>query len=602
MSRDLRDPLDPERDFYVGEPGKGPELVWYVDYTFRHADRGRAVILRAMEYLGETGAVIAIRQNPAGSRRPESECAARAAVASGLQQRFLDMHAALTSHRGSFDRAAMMALARDQGLDMERFEADFDCAETAERIAADKASAARAGGNMTPLLFINGRLYLGAWDEVELIEAVKRPLGLRVRLAADDFFHWAASGGLVLLLATLAALLVANIGLHDAYEQVRDTDFGFTWDGSAFALPLEQWINDGLMAVFFLIVGIEIKRELVDGELSDPARAALPIIGAIGGMAAPALIYTAFNFGTETAHGWGIPMATDIAFTLGLMALLGRHVPTSLKIFVSALAIADDLGAILVIAAFYGDGLETTPLVGAVVVLAVMALLNRTRVYARTPYLILGVVLWGFVHASGLHATLAGVLTAIAIPSRRSGNLHGVAAQTAAVFEAELDDREEERPTVRDGTLSILENALERLREPGVHLQRALESWSTFLILPLFAFFNTGIAIGNASFSISSPEVLGVVCGLAIGKPLGIFTVCWVSVKLGITRLSPEIRWSQMLGAGCLAGVGFTMSIFIAAAAFSGEELEGVKLAILLASTASAAVGMGILWAVRRRN
>ncbi|WP_118134756.1 Na+/H+ antiporter NhaA [Oceanicella sp. SM1341] len=602
MSRHLKDPLDPERDFLVGTPGAGAELVWYVDYTFRHADRGRAVILKAMEHLGEHDAVIAIRQNPSGARMPESDLAARAAVAAGLQGRFLDMHQALTSHHGAFDRAAMCGIAAELGLDTARFEADLDSGEVGARIAEDRASATRGGAAMTPLLFIDNRLYLGAWDEVELIEAVKRPLGLRVRLAADDFFHWAASAGLVLLVATLAALVVANIGYHELYERVRDTDFGFTWGEAGFALPLEQWINDGLMAVFFLIVGIEIKRELVDGELSDPARAALPIIGAIGGMAAPALIYTAFNIGTETAHGWGIPMATDIAFTLGLMALLGRHVPTSLKIFVSALAIADDLGAILVIAAFYGDGLEPTPLVGAALVLAVMALMNRTRVYARTPYLILGVLLWGFVHASGLHATLAGVLTAVAIPSRRSGNLHGVAAQTAAVFEAELDDREEERPTVRDGTLSILQNALERLREPGVHLQRALESWSNFLILPLFAFFNTGIAVGSASFSVSSPEVLGVVGGLAIGKPLGIFTVCWVSVKLGITRLSPDIRWSQMLGAGCLAGVGFTMSIFIASAAFSGEELEGVKLAILLASTASALVGMGILWAVRRRG
>ena len=305
----------------------------------------------------------------------------------------------------------------------------------------------------------------------------------------------------------------------------------------------------------------------------------------------PALIYVAINWNSpDTLHGWGIPMATDIAFTLGIMALLGRRVPTSLKIFVSALAIADDLGAILVIALFYGHGFHMDAFLFGVGILAIMLVLNRARIYSRTPYLLLGVVLWYFVYESGLHATLAGVLTALAIPSRRSASIEGVAEQAASVFEAERANT-----AIGAGALARLESAVERLREPGFHLQHALEGWSNFLILPLFAFFNTGILIIGSSFALGSPEVLGVMAGLVIGKPLGIFLICYLGVRLGLAKLSPEISWTQVVGAGLLAGVGFTMSIFIGSAAFSGEQLESVKLAILIASLVAGSLGALVL-------
>jgi NhaA family Na+:H+ antiporter len=331
--------------------------------------------------------------------------------------------------------------------------------------------------------------------------------------------------------------------------------------------------------------------------LSDPARAALPIIGAIGGMVVPALIFAAINWGLPSQHGWGVPMATDIAFTLGILALLGDRVPTSLKVFVSALAIADDLGAILVIAIFYGEGFHGQPFAIAVAIFALMMGLNRGRIYARIPYLILGVALWYFVHESGLHATLAGVLTAAAIPSRRSANIRGVAAQAAAIFEAEMRDPD---TPVAHRTLTRLQSAIERLREPGFHLQNALENWSNFLILPLFAFFNTGIHMVGTHFSPTAPEVMGVIAGLALGKPLGIGLSVFVAVRFGLARLSSEISWRQLIGAGSLAGVGFTMSIFIGSASFAGEQLASVKLAILLASLISALIGSVLLWTAPR--
>ncbi len=346
------------------------------------------------------------------------------------------------------------------------------------------------------------------------------------------------------------------------------------------------------MALFFLIVGIEIKRELVDGELSTLSSAALPLIAAIGGMLVPAAVYALVNWGEPTIKGWGIPMATDIAFTLGILALLGDKIPTSLKVFVSALAIADDLGAIIVIAVFYGHGFQMDQFLFACLVFSFMITLNIGRVYTPTPYLILGAILWYFTHESGLHATLAGVLTAIAIPSRPSAQIKGVALQASRIFAYEL--RNPDKPA---GTGSVLglQSIIDRLRDPGFHLQHVLESWSNFLILPLFAFFNTGIIIIGASFSLLQPEVLGVILGPLIGKPLGIFVFVYIAVKLGLARLPAEINWTQILGAGLLCGVGFTMSIFISSAAFQGEQLQSVKLAVLLASVLAAILGTIVL-------
>ncbi|MBF9034448.1 Na+/H+ antiporter NhaA [Rhodobacterales bacterium HKCCE2091] len=585
-------PFDRDTEMILaGEAGRA-NMVWFIDYSDRNTRRVRDLLVRTAGRFGADGVALSIRFL-CGDTGEGGGIAARAAIAAWKQGRLPEMHRALFSRPPVYTEAIVLGIAKALEYDIERFRADMNSDETLERIAADEASIAGASPG-APVLFINGRHYLDAWDETALIEAVERPLGQRVRIASTDFFEWAASAGLVLILATLAALFIANIGFHDAYEHFRETPIGLTVGGNGFSLPLEAWINDGLMALFFLLVGIEIKRELLVGELSDPSRAALPIIGAIGGMVAPALIYAGINWGhPDTVHGWGVPMATDIAFTLGIMALLGDRVPTSLKVFVSALAIADDLGAILVIALFYGEGFHMEPFLIACGVMVLMIGLNVGRFYARTPYVLLGIVLWYFVHEAGLHATLAGVLTAAAIPSRRSGSVEGVAAQTQAIFEAEM---REDRGNIADAAVMRLQNAIERLREPGFHLQHRLENWSNYLILPLFAFFNTGILVMGSSFSAMAPESMGVILGLLVGKPLGIVGICWIAVKLRVARLSSEISWTQMAGAGFLAGVGFTMAIFIASSAFSGAELESVKLAVLMASSLAAVTGAAILW------
>lgn len=601
MTDNAEPAVDPERDFHLGRADSGREVVLYGEYTSPACRRLRDILRRIAERLSDR-IVYVYRQFPEPGDAT-AERAARAAIAAGQQGRFWEMHQALFQRGQGLSAGEIRELADQIGLEADRFTREMESEEVEAHLARDRQSAQTAGVTRTPTLLIEGRPYLGSWDELSILEAIERPLGFRVERASQRFFGWAASGGFVLVLASLAALIAVNTGFADLYETLTGMPFALMLGDAVFSLSLKDWINDGLMTVFFLIVGIEIKRELVSGELSSLSNAMLPIIGAIGGMVVPAGIYLLLNWGEPTQHGWGVPMATDIAFTIGLMALLGRRVPNSLRIFVSALAIADDLGAIVVIALFYGHGLHFAPLAAGVACLVVMALLNRARVYRLAPYLVLGVLLWALVHASGLHATLAGVLTAAMIPSRPAAKLGEVAAQAKVIAdttERDAADPESEADTGR--ALGILENAIAQMREPGHHLQRALENWTNFLILPLFAFFNTGILLAGSAFSPFAPQVSGVILGLVVGKPLGIFAACWIATRLGWARLSSEISWLALLGAACLAGVGFTMSIFIATAAFSGPALSSVKLAVLLASTVSALLGIAILQAAGRAS
>lgn len=596
MTKRLDVPCDLSSDRLIGAPSGKARLVWYLGYGRQYDNRTRRLFCEVLEHMRDSNAVIEIRPYAAVE---SGDMLARAVIAGAKQGQCEKITHAVTSHVGQVGDDELTQFAVSSGLDVEQFISDCRSTETATQIATFRDDAMRLGATVSGL-YIEDRYYDGVWDENSVMEAIKKPFGYRLRESSNDFYSWAASAGLVLVLSTIAALVLVNIGFHQTYEHIRETLTGIKFGDGLFELSIEQWVNDGLMAIFFLLVGIEIKREVVDGELSDLTKAMLPIFGAMGGMVMPALIYSACNIGKATISGWGVPMATDIAFTLGLIALLGRRVPMTLIVFVSALAIADDLGAILVIALFYGHGFHLTPFLWAGGVLAVMFALNLGKVYARTPYLLLGVVLWYFVFESGIHATLAGVLTAMAIPSRKSGNVAGAAAQASALLEAELqrsdDDEQTGALTIGTHAFHSLQLAIERLREPGFHLQHSIERWCNFLILPFFAFFNMGILIVGTSFEVTTPESLGVIGGLMIGKPLGIVLFCWIATKLGIAQLGDGISWRQLMGAGFLAGVGFTMSIFIATAAFDEAQLPGVKLSILLASCAAASLGMLILY------
>ena len=378
-----------------------------------------------------------------------------------------------------------------------------------------------------------------------------RPLSL-----LRDFLDGEASGGIVLIAATALALMVANSPLLEAYELVLQAGVG--------PLSVEHWINDALMALFFLLVGLEIKREMIDGQLATWPRRVLPGIAAAGGMLVPAIIYASLNAGDPaTLRGWAIPTATDIAFALGVISLLGKRVPASLKIFLAALAIIDDLGAVVIIALFYSTGLSLPDLAGAAIVLGLLLVLNRRGILQLWPYLALGVVLWVLVYRSGIHATLAGVALALAIPLRS-----------------------------RDGRTDDVETS------PLHRLEHRLGRVVPFVIVPIFGFANAGVSLAHVGAgALLDPLTLGVAAGLLMGKLLGVFGSAATVIRLGLADLPAGATWTQLFGTALLCGIGFTMSLFIGLLAFAGEPnlQEEVKLGILCGSGLAALLGTIVL-------
>jgi NhaA family Na+:H+ antiporter len=376
-----------------------------------------------------------------------------------------------------------------------------------------------------------------------------RPIELTRTFVA--FFESEKAGGVLLILCTLLSLGIANSSLGSVYQEIWHTKFA--------GLSVEHWINDALMAVFFLFIGLELERELYVGELSNLKKALLPLFAAIGGIALPALIHYSLNAGTPTQAGTGIPMATDIAFALGVMALLGDRIPASLKVFLTALAVMDDLGAIIVIAVFYTATVSLSYLLGAFAVFVVLVVLNRRfRVMALWPYLLGGALMWFLMLKSGVHATIAGVMLAFAIP-----------------FSSVAEDQD----------------------SPSHRLEHILHKPVAFGILPLFALANTAVVISAGwQDDLLTTNSLGIIGGLVLGKPFGIALMCALAVSIGICRLPDDLAWRHVFGAGLLGGIGFTMSIFITNLAFAGNAdfINASKIAILLASIAAG--GLGFLW------
>lgn len=430
------------------------------------------------------------------------------------------------------------------------------------------------------------------------------------------FFQLQTSGGILLLLATAFALLWANSDWRDAYDALWHASFGFQWMGFELVRPLHFWINDGLMAIFFFVVGLEIKREIWVGELSTPKKAALPLVAAVGGMLFPAIVYVVLTGLKDPAYmsGWGIPTVTDIAFALGVLAVLGKRVPVGLKVFLTALAIIDDLGAILLIALFYSQGLHLEYLMAALVILAVLFGLNRLQVDSPLPYALLGLVLWAAILKSGLHATIAGVLLAFTIPARSRINPCDFYEKGKACLQrfneadqAACERSACERPdkglmlTNQEHQASVqeLELLCEEVQSPLQKLEHILHPWVGYAILPLFALANAGVTIpaGGPLAMLVHPIGIGIVAGLFLGKQLGITSFSWLAVKTGLAELPQGVNWPLIYGASILGGIGFTMSLFISVLAFqSPAYITSAKMGVLLASLLSGLVGMAVLW------
>jgi len=577
-------------------------LVGYRDFKKKLSEDAVQSIQESLNEYGDS-VKIEFKYYPDIETKPSVFYAAKAVIAAEKQAKSDEIYMALAGIKSEYSESIILKTVQNHGLDMDRFKEDYASEEVETRLRDDIKAAKKSGINVFPGITINGEPYLGAWDGYALKEAIKKRGARRIQLAIESFFSWGASGAMVLIVATIAALIVVNSGYHQLYEHWLELKVGFKFATFEFIQSREVWVNDFFMAIFFLVIGLEIKKEVIDGELSDMKKAAMPVIGAIGGMLVPAMLYVLVNAGTDTINGWGIPMATDIAFTLGLMALLGKRVPIALKVFISALAVADDLGAILVIALFYGHGFHLLPFILSILIVGVMYILNRNKVFNLSLYLVLGVLLWALIFQSGLHATIAGVITAMLIPHRRRANLTTIAEQTNVIFHREINkvkDPNNEQKDISRNSLRILQKAVERLREPSDHLMHSLEKVVNFFILPMFAFFNTGILLTGADVDLLAPLNLGILLGLFIGKPLGIVGACWIASKARIAHLSTDFNWPQLIGASCLAGVGFTMSIVVASSAFNEEVLTSAKISILIASGLSAIVGLLLLRTVTR--
>ncbi|MBF6594891.1 MAG: Na+/H+ antiporter NhaA [Thermaceae bacterium] len=407
----------------------------------------------------------------------------------------------------------------------------------------------------------------------------------------EDFWNSQARGGFILFVVALLAFVIANAGGYGWYSALKETPLRLSFGDFALDKTLSSWVKDLLMSFFFLLVGLEIKREVVLGELSDLRRALLTLLAAIGGMIAPAVVYLLLNAGGPGTSGWGVPMATDIAFSLGVLSLLGNRVPFGLKVFLTAFAIADDLGAILIIAFFYSSSLNYAALLAALSFFVLALVAGRLGVRMLGIYMLLGAFMWFFMLKSGVSPTVAAVLLAMAIPLSRAVKIPELRSRLGELLRQDSELLEAE--------LGQLERTLERAQSPLHRLEHLLHPWATYAILPVFAFFNAGVRLSGTGFG----EVgLGAFLGLLLGKPLGIFLICWLAVRLGLAALPAGVSWPMILGAGFLGGIGFTMSLFVAALAFADKGLlDQAKMGVLSSSVVAAIVGLAVVsWAVRR--
>jgi Na+:H+ antiporter, NhaA family len=434
-----------------------------------------------------------------------------------------------------------------------------------------------------------------------LYKVVYRDRLERVAQPFQEFARRGVLGGILLVACALTGIIWANSPWSESYFHLWETPVGVVFAERNFNANLHLVINDALMVVFFVLVGLEIKRELLVGELSTRQSAALPIVAAAGGMLVPALLYLSTNASGPSSDGWGIPVATDIAFALGVLTILGPRVPVGLKVFLTALAIVDDIGAVLIIAMFYTSQLNVAALSVVGVVIVGLWLMGRLRINELSPYVIGGVILWAAMLASGVHATVAGVVLAFTIPATTVINSAAFLERAREILN-DFHRSEGNPPTVlanrsQQETLHSLEIASVQVQAPLLRMEHRLHAVVTYFILPLFALSNSGVALSGGS-SLGGPVTVGVALGLIVGKPVGIMLASWLAVKTGLSRLPSSSTWPQLFGVACLGGIGFTMSLFVANLAFpAGAMLDEAKVAVMGSSVVAGIIG----WLLVRR-
>jgi len=588
----LDPPIDLDHDHILGPVDAELTLVEYGSYACPRCHAVHEVIEELRSRFGERMRYV-FRHLPVTDNENALQAAALAEYAAETTGRFWEVHEALMERGPVFSER-----------DFERIEREFKlpngaaALEAAQaRVREDAESARRSGARVTPTFFINGRRYAGAWDESSLADAMLAPLGHRIQAAAFEFVRWGPSSGLLLGLATLLALILSNSRVAPAFLSWWDTTLGFHWGTFTFNLTLLDWVNHGLLTIFFFVVGLEIKREFTVGHLASFRSGALPVIAAFGGIVLPAVIYVSIA-PPELRHGWGIPIGTDTAFAVALIVLLGDRVPIELRVFLTAAVIIDDIVAILVIALFYTGDLATIYMIAGAVVVVLLIVFNRAGVYGVLPYALSGLVLWFFLHEAGLHATLAGVILAVLIPTRPPANLKALLAQAATVIrEEDLHRGEAMHSGPSEPALRTLDTIHSRIESPADKLLRSVEPWSSYVVLPIFALANAGVAWSTGVFQENGRLMVAITLGLVVGKSTGIVAAAWLAVRSGIAVKPEAYSWRQLIGAGALGGIGFTMSLFIAGLAFPNPAAyAAAKIAIFIASLIAAVLGTIILY------
>lgn len=604
----LRDAVDPGRDHIRGAGGADAvTVVGYLDFLCPYCRKLWPVLRRLRATLGQR-LIYVFRYFPIERAHPGAELAARAAEAAARQGKFFEMHDWLFDHQLPIAHDDLLAAAQELGLDGERFARDLASADVSARVTTDESNGRATGVTGTPTLFVDGVRYDGAWDYHSMLEALERPIAARVGRSARVFASLPTSAGLVLLIAAVLAVACANSPLASLYERVMTAEIHVGPTGHALSLTTREWLAEGLLSFFFLLVGLEIRRELTAGALTNRRAALLPAIAAAGGIVTPALIYLLLNRGA-TARGWPIPTATDVAFSLALLALLGDRIPTSLRVFVAALAVVDDVLSVFVIAIVFPQMFAPLYLIPTAVFVLALVALNRARVYVTWPYVLTSIALWISLHQTGVDGALTGVLLALCIPTRPSPSPGPLLAQAATALAAlDAADRDAKRAG-REAKLETepvwewasrnLSATTERLLSPAERIERAVAPWSTFLVLPLFAFSATGISFATDLSTADAHRVLaGTAIGLVAGKPLGILIASAVAAATGLVLLPEGVSRRQLVGAACLCGVGDTLSLLMADRALTPTLAGAAKIGVLAGSVVAALLGLSIL---RRR-
>lgn len=596
-STKLDRPVDARRDHILGNADAEITLVEYGSYACPQCKAVHDVVAGLRRRFGDRMRYV-FRHFPMAGRDDPLRAAKLAEYAYQLTGRFWSVHDALQERGWKFSTEDAEQVAGEFGVPPvdDTQAAAYQAAEL--RVQEDIQSAERSGALVSPTLFINDRRYEGPWDESTLADEMLGSLGHRIQTAALDFVRWAPSAGFLLLLMSVIAVALSNSRVGPSFEALWNVMLGVQVGSRDFSLSLLNWVNHGLLSLFFLVVGLEIKREFTVGHLATLQKAALPVVAAFGGIVLPAIIYLLIVPAGPWRAGWGIPIATDTAFAVALIVLLGDRVSVELRVFLTAAVIIDDLVAIAIIALFYSENIDLFFLMGSVGVTGLLVALNRLGVYRPLPYIILGIILWFSLHEAGVHATLAGVILALVTPTRPPANMRALVAQAGIVIRAEMNNAGEtgiERG-ISEPTMRTLDAIHERVESPADKLLRSMEPWSSYCVLPIFALANAGVAWSAEVLEGRSRLILALIAGLVVGKPVGIVAAARLATVLGFATKPDAYSWRQLCGAGALAGIGFTMSLFIAGEAFpDADDFAAAKIAIFLASFIAGGLGVLIL-------